>query len=136
MSERENLVRRFYEELWNERNIAVVPEILAENVRFRGSLGDEKQGHEGFSEYVDKVHTALAGYRCTIETLVEEGGKVVARVEFSGLHQAEFLGIKPTGQRLTWTGEATFSFVGSLICEIYVEGDLDALQEQLGRGET
>ena len=136
MSEREKLVRRFYIELWNDRNIAAVPEILAENVRFRGSLGDEKQGHDGFLEYAEKVHAALAKYRCTIETLAENGHTIIARVEFTGLHRSEFLGVKPTGKRLTWTGEATFAFTGSLISEVYVFGDTDALHAQLGHNET
>ena len=132
MTERENLVRRFYAELWNDRNIAAVNEILADNVRFRGSLGDEKQGHRGFLEYVEKVHTALADYRCTVERIEADGGSIIATVEFTGLHQAEFLGNAPSGKRISWTGEATFNFMGSLISEVYVLGDLDALQEQLG----
>jgi len=136
MSEREKLVRRFYTELWNDRNITAVPEILAENVRFRGSLGDEKQGHDGFLEYVEKVHAALAKYYCTIETLAENGDTISAGVEFTGLHQSDFLGAKPTGKRLTWKGEATFTFTGSLISEVYVLGDTDVLHAQLGHNET
>jgi hypothetical protein len=38
------LVRRFYDEVWNRRDEAVAREILHRDFRFRGSLGPELRG--------------------------------------------------------------------------------------------
>ena len=54
--------------------------MLHENFTFRGSLGWEKRGHDGFAEYVDMVHYALADYHCAIEELVAEGENVFAKM--------------------------------------------------------
>ena len=124
-------VRRFYEVLWNAHDKAAIPTVLHQDCTFRGSLGQEKKGHQGFAEYVDTVHHALGEYRCTIEDLVVERTKVFTKMSFSGLHRDDFMGFRPTGKRVTWKGCALFSFDGELIADVWVLGDLKGLEEQL-----
>jgi hypothetical protein len=69
-------VTRFYREVWNRPDLSVVPEILAPDVSFRGSLGAVKTGHPEFGEYVRDVTHALGEYRCDIENLVAEANQV------------------------------------------------------------
>ncbi|MBY4678734.1 ester cyclase [Marinobacterium arenosum] len=128
-------VRRFYAELWNDHNLSEMRSILHEDVSFRGSLGEQKQGHAGFASYVDRLHEALADYRCIIEELVAEGDKVFAKMTFTGIHQHAFMGYSPTGQRLSWQGAALFSFRDGLISDVWVLGDLAALEQQLQHNE-
>ena len=124
-------VRRFYAVLWDSHDKSAMASVLHEEVTFRGSLGQEKRGHAGFGEYVDMVHSALAEYRCHIETLVEEGEQVFARMRFTGLHRGRFMGYAPTGKRVTWNGCALFTFAGERIPDIWVLGDLKSLEAQL-----
>ena len=124
-------VRRFYEVLWNAHDKEAIPTVLHQNCTFRGSLGQEKRGHQGFAEYVDMVHHALGEYRCTIEELVTEQTKVFTKMSFSGLHQDDFMGFGPTGKRVTWKGCALFTFDGELITDVWVLGDLKGLEKQL-----
>mgnify|MGYP000874432190 FL=1 len=124
-------VRQFYEVLWNAHNKASISSILSEDVTFRGSLGEEKSGHVGFSEYVDMVHKALGNYTCIIEALVEEGDKVFAKMTFTGIHRDVFMGYPPTQQRLSWQGCAVFTFRQDLISDVWVLGDLKSLDDQL-----
>ena len=42
------LVERFYEDVWNQRDFDVAQDIIAEDFRFRGSLGPENAGLAGF----------------------------------------------------------------------------------------
>ena len=136
MNNQVRTITLFYAELWNERDNTRIDEILTKDVAFRGSLGDRKRGQERFLEYVDKVHTSLYNYTCTIQSCSEADGKVVALVEFSGLHKSEFLGVAATGRKLTWTGEATFTFFGTRIANIDVQGDLGILRRQMVQTET
>jgi predicted ester cyclase len=126
-----DLVRCFYELIWNRGDKAKIPELLHESFTFRGSLAQRKQGHDGFVEYVDFVKDALAEYRCEIQEIVCEGNKAFAKVSFSGVHRNEFLGYFPTFKRVEWLGAALFTFDGDKISDLWVLGDLDTLREQL-----
>ncbi len=129
-------VRRFYEVLWDAHDREAMPTILHEKISFRGSLGQEKKGHNGFAEYVDMVHKALGDYNCIIEDLVEEGEKVFAKMSFTGIHRDKFMGYPPSHKRLTWKGCALFNFEGERIYDVWVLGDLKSLEDQLKQNET
>lgn len=127
-------IRKFYDVLWDRHDTEAIPTVLHENFTFRGSLGLEKRGHDGFAEYVDMVHKALGEYRCMIEELVEEGDKVFAKMTFTGIHRDVFMGYRPTRKRVSWNGCALFTFEGKLIRDVWVLGDLKNLEDQL-RGD-
>jgi hypothetical protein len=57
------VIRRFYDELWNECNLAVAEEIVASDVRFRGSLGTSLVGIDAFKGYVAQVRAAFPDWR-------------------------------------------------------------------------
>lgn len=124
-------VDRFYEDIWNNYDKSAISAVLHEDFIFRGSLGQEKKGHEGFSAYVDFVHKALDSYKCVIEETICEGEKLFARMTFSGFHRGEFFGYKPTNKKLTWAGAAIFTFNSGKIKELWVLGDVYGLVEQL-----
>ncbi|MEH6473585.1 MAG: ester cyclase [Halopseudomonas sp.] len=126
-------VEKFYRELWDAHDKAAIPSVLHEDVTFRGSLGQQKRGHDGFAEYVDSVHAALAEYHCTIDDLVVEEPKAFARMTFSGIHKQAFMGFAPTGKRVSWRGTALFTFSGERISDVWVLGDLKGLEQQLKR---
>ena len=128
-------VEKFYSELWDNHNRDVIPEVLHERVTFRGSLGQETRGHDGFAEYVDMVHMALGDYKCKINDLVVEDPKAFARMTFSGVHVNEFMGYRPTEKRVSWSGCALFTFEGEKVSDIWVLGDLKSLIDQLKRNE-
>lgn len=127
----ETLVRRFYRDLWNARDPYVAAEILSPGLTFRGSLGPEHRGIDGFLGYMEGVHESLGDYTCTIEDLVAEPGKAAARMRFAGIHRAPFLSFAPTGRAIHWQGAAFFAIEAGLIADIWVLGDIAALRERL-----
>ena len=98
------LVEAFYFEVWNRADEDRARAILAESFRFRGSLGAERSGPDGFIAYMRDVHRALGDYRCIIDELVTDGDRAAARMRFTGKHRAEFLGVAATGRQVTWAG--------------------------------
>ena len=110
-----------------------MPQVLHQNVRFRGSLGDETVGHAGFGAYVERVHRGLASYQCIIEDMVAEGHQVFTKMRFTGVHQGDFMGYPPTGQTVSWSGAALFTFDGERVSDVWVLGDLVSLNAQLKR---
>jgi steroid delta-isomerase-like uncharacterized protein len=126
------LVERFYNDVWNRRDAQTAHRILAEDFRFRGSLGPEKRGISDFLGYVEAVHTALAEYTCVIEDLIHTQDRVAARMVFRGVHQAEFFGVPATGRKIEWAGAAFFTIHGEKLAALWVLGDVDSVKQQLG----
>jgi predicted ester cyclase len=85
------LVRRYFDERWNGKNSAVIDELLSP------SLGIEEA-----KAYVDSVHAAIGGIQMTMEDLIAENDQVVVPWSITGVHQGEYLGVVPTGQRVTF----------------------------------
>jgi len=128
------LVERFYDEVWNEADEAIAHEILHPAFRFRGSLGPERAGPDGFCDYLRTVHRALGDYRCVIDDLIAGETRAAARMRFAGVHRGEFFGVAPTGREISWTGAAFFTTDGERIVRLWVLGDVDAVKQQLGPG--
>ena len=125
------LAEAFYFEVWNRADEERAREILAESFRFRGSLGAERVGPDGFVAYMRDVHRALGNYRCIIDELVTDGDRAAARMRFTGEHRAEFLGVAATGRPITWAGAAFFRCEGGRISDLWVLGDLVEFRRQL-----
>jgi len=106
-------------------------ELLAEGFIFRGSLGTEMTGHAAFWQYVGNVRSALAHYRCDILECVSEGRLAFAKMRFSGVHVGRFRGYQPSGLPVQWLGAALFRLADGHIAELWVLGDLAALDALL-----
>jgi len=93
----EAVVRRFYEELWNEWRFDVAAEIVAAAVRFRGSLGSALVGREEFLRYVETVRDAFPDWHNRIDETLASGDRVVTRMTWSGTHRGPLGELQPTG---------------------------------------
>lgn len=103
------LVRRYYDDLWNRWDLALIDELIAPEIAFRGSLGVSVEGRAGFSRYVALVRAAFPDFHNTVETLVAEDDTVVARLTYRGTHRGELFGFAPTGKQVTYAGVAVFA---------------------------
>ena len=127
------VVESFYANIWNRHDQSKIPVLLSDGFTFRGSLGQATVGHAGFGSYVDRVHAALASYRCEILDLVVEDSKAFARMRFSGIHQGVFFGYQPTSKPVEWLGSALFRFEGGKVADLWVLGDVHGLLQLLER---
>ena len=126
-----DLVKLFYEQLWNQKNFEIANEILDEQINFRGSLGSAMVGRAKVCEYVKDVTTALANYHCDIQELVVEGEKASAKVLFKGIHVGEFMGYEPTHKEVSWFGKAFFESQNGILTNVWVLGDIQGLKSKL-----
>ena len=126
-----DLVRRYYEVLWNRWDFNLTDELIAESVIFRGSLGISVERREDFKEYMRTVRAAFPDFHNRIEELIAENDRVVTRLTYTGTHQGEVLGIAPTGRQVSYAGVALFRIVDNRIAEGWVLGDVHGLVQQL-----
>ncbi len=125
------LVSLFYAQLWNRWDDLAVESVLAEDFAFRGSLGQESVGRQGWREYRDWVHSGSSDFHNEVVTLVVDGDRAAARLRYSGTHDGNLAGIEATGRSFTYSGAAFFTAGHGLLTSAWVLGDLVALRAQL-----
>ncbi len=130
------IIRRYYNELWNEWKLTLASELIAPDVSFRGSLAVEAQGLEGFKGYMNMVRAAFPDFHNTIEELIAEKDKVVARLTYTGTHKGRLFSIAPTEKSVKYSGVAIFRIVNNKIANGWVLGDVPTLMKQLGKPIT
>lgn len=126
------LVERFYHEVWNNADEQVAREILDADFSFRGSLGPERRGHDGFIAYMRSIHAALDDYTCVIDDIVATEDRAAAQMTFKGIHRGELFGVAASGNMVRWAGAAFFHMAEGRITELWVLGDVDSVKRQLG----
>lgn len=125
------LIERFYNDMWNKFDKSVFPEILHENIIFRGSLSQVKHGFDEFREYVDFIQATFPDFHNRVVETITQGNKTFARLAYTGTHRGELFGIPPTGKRVEYAGTAVFTISQGKIAEVWVLGDIYGLLEQL-----
>jgi steroid delta-isomerase-like uncharacterized protein len=131
-SSNKELIRRYYEEMWNPWNFDAADDLLAENISFRGSLGVETKGREAFREYMRKVRHAFPDFHNRIDESIEDGDSIAARLTYRGTHRGEIFGVAPTGRSISYSGAAFFRIADGKVAEGWVLGDLLGLLRQMG----
>ncbi|MDQ4147775.1 MAG: ester cyclase [Pseudomonadota bacterium] len=95
------IVRRYIEEVINERHLDVTDELIAPTFN---SLTAPAHGSEGIKESIGLFHIAFPDAQVTIEDLIAEGDKVAFRYTMRSMHHEDFEGIQATDQLVTQTG--------------------------------
>lgn len=134
-SARKEQVRRLWRVLWSADAGDAIGELVAPEVRFRGTLGDLKTGLDGVSEYVARVQDAFPDFGAEIDQLIEEHDQIAARMTLSGTHRGEIFGIPPNGRKISYPAVAIHRFENGRITSIWVVGDTRLLEAQI-RGEA
>jgi predicted ester cyclase len=94
--------------------------------------GVKISGIEAIKEYIVRTNTAIQDLVHTIDDIIAEGDKVAYRMTARGTHQKEFMGIKPTGNEFTLTGEGICIILKGKIVEWWMEADYLSFMQQLG----
>ncbi|HEX6109498.1 MAG TPA: ester cyclase [Ktedonobacteraceae bacterium] len=130
------LVRRFYDEVFNNKNMAGVDAFVAPNV-IDHSLPPGAQGEiEGVRQTITMFLTAFPDLNLTLEDIIAEGDKVVIRWTMCGTHQGASLGMPPTGKQFTLPGISLVRLDGGMAAETWVSYDQLVMLQQLGLAPT
>ncbi len=86
---------------------------------------------DGGKEALRLFLRATPGYH-TVDDLIAERDKVVARITGYGTHEAELLGIPATHKAITMSGIVIWRLAGGKIVEHWAQVDLFSLLQQLG----
>jgi steroid delta-isomerase-like uncharacterized protein len=126
------LLRRIYEELWSQGDLEAIPELVAENFVDHHPLPGAPPGREGLAALATTWRTAFPDMCEMAEDLIAEGDKVVGRFTMRGTHSGQFMGVPPTGQRVTMSRIDIVRIAGGKIAEFWYGEHLLELMQQLG----
>ncbi|HEV8637464.1 MAG TPA: ester cyclase [Chloroflexota bacterium] len=122
------LVRRWYDDVLNDRNFAAVDEIVAPDFVING----QPVGSEGIRQAAVWVRSVFPDLRVTVEDVVAERDRVVTRFTARATHCGEFLGVPATGKAVTMSGVHVDRVAHGRIAERWETVDLLGLLQQLG----
>lgn len=120
------LVRRVYEAVWNDGDLAVADELIAPAEVHHSHGGTEPGGPEAQKQGASRFRSAFPDHRLGIELIVDGGELVAVRWRIKGSHAA-------TGRPITdYTGVNIFRIVDGQIVEIWDTRDDLELYAQIG----
>ena len=110
------IIRRWLDEVWNERRDATVHELL--DPRAIGHLeGLVTRGVDEFLEARSYLLDAFPDFHLTVDAVMSDGDHVAARWSVSGTHRGELLGMAPTGRQVAFRGMTWFVVSNGRIVE-------------------
>jgi steroid delta-isomerase-like uncharacterized protein len=125
------LVRRWFEEVWNNGRIGTIDEMLADRAIVHG-LGGVMQGPSEFKPFHAAFRSAFPDLSVVVEDAVTEGGMVAARWSCTGTHQGDGLGFPATGRKVQISGMAFLRVEGGKFVEGWNNFDQLGMLQQLG----
>ena len=97
-------IKHFYECVTSNNLIDELSEYIADNCTVR--IGDRiiPVGIEGMKQHMIEVRKTYPDLKMTIIRQYTDGDTVISEFIMEGTHLGEWLGMKPTGQKLRMTG--------------------------------
>ena len=119
-------------EIWNTGDLTIADEIFAADFVNHDPSVPDVINLEGLKGLVVMSRIATPDLRITIEDMIAEGDKVVARLSAIGTHKGDFMGIPPTGVQVMNTRMITFRIDSGKIVETWENYDMLGVLQQLG----
>ncbi len=125
------IVERFWEEVWNKKNLKIVDELLPDNIVIH-NFGAVVEGREAWRQSFTPFFTAFPDLKLTVELTIIEGDRMAVRWAATGTHTGDFRGIAPTGKQINIAGVAIYRVAEGKIVEGWSQPDTLGLLQQIG----
>jgi len=93
-----HLMQRFYDEVFNEGNLHVIDELLAEDFVEHEEFPGLTPDREGVKQFFAMFRAAFPDVTCEVEHIVGEGVFIVAHARCHGTHQGDWMGVPASGR--------------------------------------
>ena len=109
-----------------------IDELVAPDAVIRTPLPIEATGAELLKQVWAMLLRVYPDIHLTVEDLIGEGDKVVGRTTVTGTHRGEFMGVAPTGNRVTYNEVFIFRIADGRVVETWGVVDVYAQMKQIG----
>jgi predicted ester cyclase len=129
------VVRRFLDEVFNNKNLAAIEDVIAPDYLFHVGRNTIR-GRGGLRQGCAGILAAFPDMQVSMDLMMTEGDLVAGRYTFRGTHLGEFVlpghRFPPTGTRASMTATTISRIVAGRIAEDWEDQDLFGLLLQLG----
>lgn len=125
------LIEHYWDEMWNQRNIAVLDECLLPEIRASGPRMNY-EGKEAYKDVYRMYASAFGKTKVEIQEIVASSDKVVSRVLLTCLHTGDLDGIPASGKELKLHAITMFRLEHGKIAEEWEIFDELGMMQQLG----
>ena len=127
------LIRRLYEEVWNQRKFEVINEIISPSHALQApNVAGSAIGPDAYKRQVLRFLEGYPDLHWTIEDTIAEEDKVVACWTISGTQRGEYLGILATNKKVSVDGITIHHIANGKIMDSYSNWDALGMMQQLG----
>jgi predicted ester cyclase len=99
MSNKDNM-RRFYEAI-SSGNLGIIDEVISDDLVEHDEFPGIPQTKEGVRQFFEMSRAAFPDLSFRVLHVVEEGDITIAHGLFEGTHEGDFMGVAPTGRRVS-----------------------------------
>jgi predicted ester cyclase len=114
LEKNKTIVRRMYK-AFNKQDLASLDELIA-----RDYVDHPRQFRslEEYKQHLSMVYKSFPDSHETIEDIIAEGDEVWVRVKGTATHRGEYLGLTPTGKKITWEAFDIWRIVKGKVVEL------------------
>lgn len=133
--ENKQILRRWFDEVWNQGRADVIDELFDENGIAHGLSTDPAnpiRGPRDYRPFYIVFREAFPHLEIVIEDMVAEGDKVAARCSVRGKHEGDFMGRTATQAPVEIEGITIVRIENGKIVEAWNNFDFMTLYKQCG----
>lgn len=104
VKDNKELIRKYIEEVINTGNTNEIEKFISSNYAEIIEGKRHLVGIEGAKEHLIGVRQTYPDLKLTVDKQIAEGDWVATCITARGTHKGSWLGIKPTGRQVTFTG--------------------------------
>ncbi|MCC7449355.1 MAG: ester cyclase [Anaerolineae bacterium] len=120
-----------YYELLNQGDLNGLSEVVDANVVDRNPIIRQTADLEGFKQGLGVFRRGFPDLTFAVNDLIAEGDQVVSRVSIQGTNRGTFLGLAPTGRRITFQGIEIYRVANGKIVDVWHVEDLQRVKQLL-----
>ena len=134
MAEGTGLIKRFYEDVIGNGNLALIDELATDDiVDHEEGLPGQPSGREGVKFFVNAMREAFPDVRLkSIEPMMTDGNLEAARTIVAGTHEGELMGVAATGKSVEFESIDIIRVEDGKVAEHWGVTDTMSLMQQLG----
>ena len=102
--DKKELIRYFYEIIVSKNLLNQLSQYISEDCVYVDGERKIRLGAEGMKEHLTAVRQTYPDYTMRILRQYQDGDYIISEFVMEGTHEGEWIGIKPTHKRLSFTG--------------------------------
>ncbi len=133
MNTNQRIIEEYFDTVWNTGDMQAQQRVIAPDYTGYWLIKGMpvREGPNSHQAWVENVRSGLPDARYSLNDIIADGDRVVARVTLSGTHLGPIAGRAPTGKSTVVDQIFVFHLANGQICTEWVSFDRESFMKQL-----